>query len=348
MSGPTVASYSQPTPHLLSLLSSRLPNSLPLLRRLQFTRFPGGVTEHSRILYAGASALSETTADDYAGAVPTDAPFAAAYVDLSRGPETEVYFYSSLESLTGTPSPEQIREAGDHASALLKSVRAVRDEYDAGGATKRAQAPVLIGTLSETVRTLLLARGFVCTYCTIWDKWIFRLDGLPDAALARVDAAMEKQGLRWGKIVREDTGLVISRTKIPRTEQTDAGPTAFHGHQVGGWHAYRPLTDHSLVFTAKSSGRFCSKHQLQLSINDQAYLKESLTLGVAVYRGQGFAKAVAIKLMQDHLKDYGGDDYCAADVAPDNAQSQGVCRSLGGNIMWTVSWSVDSNPFFFW
>ncbi|KAK6068170.1 GNAT family protein [Seiridium cupressi] len=219
MSGPTVTSYSQPTPHLLSLLSSRLPNSLPLLRRLQFTRFPGGVTEHSRILYAGASALSETTADDYAGAVPTNAPFAAAYVDLSRGPETEVYFYSSLESLTGTPLPEQIREAGDHASALLKSVRAVRDEYDAGGAAKRAQAPVLIGTLSETVRRLLLARGFVCTYCTIWDKWIFRLDGLPDAALARVDAAMEKQGLRWGKIVSEDTGLVLSRTKIPRTKQ---------------------------------------------------------------------------------------------------------------------------------
>ncbi|KAM0819535.1 hypothetical protein AB5N19_05351 [Seiridium cardinale] len=289
MSGPTVASYSQPTPHLLSLLSSRLPNSLPLLRRLQFTRFPGGVTEHSRILYAGASALSETTADDYAGAVPTDAPFAAAYVDLSRGPETEVYFYSSLESLTGAPSPEQIREAGDHASALLKSVRAVRDEYDAGGATKRAQAPVLIGTLSETVRTLLLARGFVCTYCTIWDKWIFRLDGLPDAALARVDAAMEKQGR---------TLVLLPSTAI---KLEDGTPIA--------WAFLAP------------DGSLASLHCEEL------------------YRGQGFAKAVAIKLMQDHLKDYGGDDYCAADVAPDNAQSQGVCRSLGGNIMWTVSWS---------
>lgn len=58
------------------------------------------------------------------------------------------------------------------------------------------------------------------------------------------------------------------------------------------------------------------------------------------YRGRGFAKAVVAKLLRHRLRDYGGDDstLCCADVASDNLGSQGVCRSLGGTIGWTVSW----------
>lgn len=56
------------------------------------------------------------------------------------------------------------------------------------------------------------------------------------------------------------------------------------------------------------------------------------------YRGRGLAKALAVKLIQDHVKGNGGDGYCFAHVAPDNVQSQAVCRSLGGEILWTTSW----------
>lgn len=209
MSEPIVASYTQPTPQLLSLLSSHLPQSLPLLRCLQFTQFPGGITEHGRILYTAAPTPPD--------AASTDAVFAAAYVDLSRAPETEVWLYSSLERSPALLSAAQTEEAGGCLLALLGAIRELRDEYDASQAVKRTQGPVMFGTLSEPVRLFLLGRGCVFTYSTAWDKWVFRLDGLPDV-VGRVEEVMEREGMRWGKVLREDTALVISRSKIPRTE----------------------------------------------------------------------------------------------------------------------------------
>ncbi|KAH8194032.1 hypothetical protein TruAng_011801 [Truncatella angustata] len=317
MPEPIVVSYTQPSPHLLSLLSSHVPQALPLLRRLQFTRFTGGITEHSRVLFFGASGIEEITRtdDDADGedTTTTTAVFTAAYVDLSRCPETEVWAYSSLERVAAPASAEQIQQAGSQALALLRTVRELRDAYDAAREDKREQPAVLFGTLSEVVRKLLLGRGAVFAYCSLWDKWVFRLDALPDAAVARVGEVMEEQGMSWGRIGREDTGLVISRSKISRKEKTlvllpsmaiklgDGTPIAwaFLG------------TDGSLM---------------SLHCEEQ-------------HRGQGFAKAVASKLMRHHLKDFGSDGYCMADVAPDNAQSQAVCRSLGGKVMWTSSWS---------
>ncbi|KAJ3563387.1 hypothetical protein NPX13_g8216 [Xylaria arbuscula] len=58
------------------------------------------------------------------------------------------------------------------------------------------------------------------------------------------------------------------------------------------------------------------------------------------YRGRGIAKAVAIKVLRNHLGDYKDDAYYGwADVAPDNVQSQGVCKSLNGTPRWQISWS---------
>lgn len=56
------------------------------------------------------------------------------------------------------------------------------------------------------------------------------------------------------------------------------------------------------------------------------------------WRGKGFAKAVAVKIFRERLKEYDDDGHCWADVAPDNPQSQRVCKSLGGKVAWTVSW----------
>ena len=44
--------------------------------------------------------------------------------------------------------------------------------------------------------------------------------------------------------------------------------------------------------------------------------------------------------MRDHIGDYGGDGWGAADVFVSNGESQGVCRSLGGRVWWTLSWGV--------
>jgi hypothetical protein len=59
------------------------------------------------------------------------------------------------------------------------------------------------------------------------------------------------------------------------------------------------------------------------------------------YRGKGIAKAVAVRALRDHLKNYVDDGqpaYGWADVAPDNVQSRGVCRSLKGKVKWQITW----------
>lgn len=52
------------------------------------------------------------------------------------------------------------------------------------------------------------------------------------------------------------------------------------------------------------------------------------------------AKALACRLMQDKLKDFGDDGWGAADVFVSNLKSQGVCKSIGGEPSWTSSWRV--------
>ncbi|KAK0632153.1 hypothetical protein B0T14DRAFT_419552, partial [Immersiella caudata] len=56
------------------------------------------------------------------------------------------------------------------------------------------------------------------------------------------------------------------------------------------------------------------------------------------YRGKGLAKALACRLMRDHLKDYGDDGWGAADVFLSNLKGQAVCKSIGGKPSWTSSW----------
>ncbi|KAI0136578.1 hypothetical protein BJ170DRAFT_710613 [Xylariales sp. AK1849] len=298
-----VAIYEVPPPKLYPFLTSHLPHSLPLLRRLQFCRFAGGITEHARVLWAASGGA------DPSGDVPPGTLFAAAYVDLSRGPETQMWLYSSLQSLP-SPSEAEARAAGDQALALLREVRRVRDE-SRHGADEESRRPILLGTLSEMLRGVLTTRGCVFPYSSQWDKWMFRTDSLPTVA---IDAQLEAEGLRWGKVRREDIAFVLSRTAIQRKERTvvllpSKAITREDGTPIA-WCFLGP--DSSLT------SLHCEEE----------------------YRGRGFAKAVAIKLMRDHLQDYGGDGLCSADVAPDNPSSQGVCRSLSGKIMWVVSWST--------
>ena len=53
------------------------------------------------------------------------------------------------------------------------------------------------------------------------------------------------------------------------------------------------------------------------------------------YRGQGFAKAVTLKLLRDRAVDLVPDGLYHADVDVGNLQSQGVCRSLNGTTEWS-------------
>src|SRR6188768_3586517 len=98
---------------LLGRLRQHLPNALGVLRRLTFASEPGGSTPHTHILYVHS---------------PDSPHFAAAYADVSRGPETEVWIYSTVEdNYEATPDAERALCA-EQAIRLLRRIRSLAGE----------------------------------------------------------------------------------------------------------------------------------------------------------------------------------------------------------------------------
>lgn len=272
---PEVAVYTTPSEALVGLLTkSYLLQALPLVRRMQFTKFPGGITEHARILWCSRASLehySTTTAaaadGDGGGGDDTRSlqevtPFAAAYLDLSRSPETELWIYSSMERRLGgcgAGTEAEIRErrkregeeensmSGDHeneqergreeeiacAVALLREVKRQQDQYFAAGsahARGRGDPNILVGNLNEALRERLAAAGMAIASTGVYDKWVFKIDELPEVAAPRpLD-----DGRRWvWDVVRPaDIPLTIARTEIQRKEYASSlfpsFPLSFH------------------------------------------------------------------------------------------------------------------------
>ncbi|KAI1174950.1 hypothetical protein F4777DRAFT_348512 [Nemania sp. FL0916] len=361
----TVTIYTAPPEALVTLLAqSHMLYGLPLLHRLQFTKFPGGITEHTRILWASEISLEDhhlaataTTAaattngivngSGGSGSVNmgarTETPFAAAYLDLSRGPETELWIYSSMERRVGSSVSAGATEAngvgielggevedgekkeGEEiaaietacAIALLRAVRREQDIYFVPGSRRslaRAFPTILVGALNEVLRENLAAAGMAIVSTGLYDKWVFRVAELPADDEVPLPTPLEDgRCWVWDKVRKGDIPFMISRTEIHRTERTMKllPSTALYlddGTPVA-WAFLGP--DSSL------SSLHCEEP----------------------YRGKGIAKAVAVKLLKDHLKDYSDDGYGWADVAPDNLGSRRVCQSLNGRVEWQISWS---------
>ncbi|KAK8050634.1 gnat family protein, partial [Apiospora phragmitis] len=265
----------------------RAPPPLPLpAAPAEVHKVPRGVTEHARILYASDVALSSTTVSpaglEEAGATSEDGhhrhhPFTAAYLDISRGPETQMWMYSTLERCGGDEMNDEEerrrKKALRHAVSLLRAARRIRDECVATPAQSSPLGPcILAGTLSEALRTALRDEaGIAFSHASLYNKWLLDARELPPLAGGSDKATtLLEPGMRWGSVQR--------------------GIYRWPHASLSSLHCEEP------------------------------------------YHGRGFAKAVAAKLIRDHLKDYGGDDsmLCYAEVAADNPSSQGVCKSLGG------------------
>src|SRR3569833_4341976 len=184
--GITVQDTPLPPPALLALLEKYVPQSLPQLRRLQFTARLGGTTADTRIHFASREGDG---APDL---------FAAAYVDLAKGPETEMWAFCSLEGSgepdrwqdgegsaeQGEPRPEVERgseakeresdtEQGSAAtlrlgdgeqaleamSALLRRDKSLDRQWVGERQKKKYKKTVMVGSLEERVRSLLRERG---------------------------------------------------------------------------------------------------------------------------------------------------------------------------------------------
>ncbi|KAK0618355.1 hypothetical protein B0T17DRAFT_335467 [Bombardia bombarda] len=336
MMTPTLHDTSTVPDALLTLLESHLPYSLPVLRRLQFARnFPGGLRPTAHILYAyhAAAAEEEDTTGQPAPAVGNH-HFVAAYVDLVGWPETECYIYSTLEDSSAIPNtdpnvPVPIPVAVSGAEALacdelaLTVLRRIR-RLEAGTTYDRGlpRGEVMVGSLHEVLRQRLMARGVRMhktanvTGPVDWHllgKWLFRVEDLVGGGGGEKSAVLPA-GMLWDTVRREDLGLVRARTSIARQEATllllPSTVIRLHDNTPIAW-AFLSI-----------DGTLSTLH-----------VEEP-------YRGLGLAKAVASRVMRDHLKDFGNDGWGAADVFNANFQSQGVCKSIGGKHSWTIVWAI--------
>ncbi|RFU25339.1 hypothetical protein B7463_g10998, partial [Scytalidium lignicola] len=252
--------------------------------------------------------------DDDSGAVDCDNEFAVAYLDFSRGPETEMWLFSSIEQ--GSLSEARSRQAEAQITSLLCHVREIekklqfikRDARDcADWKPSRETIPDIEETGENysndntTFQVPVQDRG-AATYAAIirskLDMGANKKAGYPTCPIANFYTT-STVGLRRTMILLP-SAAVVSKTGSPIA-----------------WGFLGP------------DGSLTSLH-----------CEEE-------YRGKGLAKAVAQKLFRERVKDFGPDGFCHADVAEDNMRSQGVCRSLKGSAVWTTYWTwIDINtPF---
>lgn len=195
------------TDEVEDLLKAHIPYSLPLLRRLQTSKY----------CHAGASTPTESRTILVTGAHDDGRPqherlFTAAYLDLSGGPETQMWLYSTLENAKLPPSRDDEAYYRKQLSELVRAVTSLVTEY--GSEALHYPGGLLLGTLSTPVRRLLEDMNRVRPRATgYYDKWLFRAEDLPPEG----ELAELPRGMRWDTATLADCEIVVARTDIPRT-----------------------------------------------------------------------------------------------------------------------------------
>lgn len=146
----------KPTQAQLHLLRAHLPYSLPVLRRLQVAAgaFDGinsggttgsGTSEYAHVLFAydQDSAPSETD---------TEAPFAAAFVDLSKTPETATWIYVSDQDQSLPPGADLYAADNDQPESWVVDRGA--ELVSTWSPARRARCRRLVLALFRHIRTM--------------------------------------------------------------------------------------------------------------------------------------------------------------------------------------------------
>lgn len=196
---------------LVELLTTELPYSLPLLRRLQFAKFPHGTSEHARVIFISATELSSRP-DVYT----------AAYLDFSKS-GTQMFIYSTLEHPRNgyDSSTDEIYE--EQIAELVGEVISLRKEYGKELLFTNPER-ILIGTLHSQIRSILETfKGRVESRPSgLFDKWLMKRDNLP---LLGDDLP---PGMEWGSANLDDCRIICARTDIPRTPQVKIRPSVLY------------------------------------------------------------------------------------------------------------------------
>lgn len=179
----------EPNEQVLSVLTQHLPYSLPTLRRLQFMKIDPRPASNSHVL---------STFD-------IEAPgkdFLVAYLDFSKGPEVEMWMYSSMEN-PDTPGHEAVCE--EQILELFERVREIEETYEA---QRETPGIVLVGTLHKRIVEILEKHKMVKAKTEEHFKFIFKTDELPAGKPL-------PENLSFSTVKPSDMALVLSRTAIP-------------------------------------------------------------------------------------------------------------------------------------
>ncbi|KAL6889145.1 hypothetical protein GGI43DRAFT_226558 [Trichoderma evansii] len=292
-----VNSFSSVPQELVELLSTELPYSLPLLRRLQFTKFSHGTSQHARVIFVSDTQLSSRPK-----------AYTAAYLDFSKM-ESQMFIYSTLEHSRNKDGTDSGGVYEQQLGAVVQEVIRLRKEYGQELLQIFTNPDrILVGSLhSETRSVLERFEGRVAPRPSgLFDKWLMKRDALPPP-----DDSLPS-GMYWDSANLDDCRIIVSRTDIPRSpEELVVLPNLMI-----------KLQDKTPIVWALLSidGSLIS-----------VYCEEP-------YRRRGLATKLAAKLLREKASLYGNDGLMSADVSPTNTSSRAMCKSLGGEPDWTVSW----------
>ncbi|KAF2831494.1 hypothetical protein CC86DRAFT_314876 [Ophiobolus disseminans] len=320
------------SPALQAALKSTLPYSINLVYR---TQHPNR-TQHANIV---------TTFSPEDTSIPKC--WAAAYLDRSMRPETELWIFAAGEAPNHSSSPngfcstcrKAVLSVLDHLSTLstppmrpdnqpaLDLAHQHEKEYPTPGPDgtyppspgmymRHLLLPkvILVGACHEQIVQICRDTGLVRYEFPggnlELNKFVFKLSGLPTTR-----ELLEE--LRWGEMREKDIEIVKARTNIPRSTKT--------------------------LLSLKSVGVFEQESDKAIAWTFLGLDGSLTTLHTEPeYRGKGIAKAVGAKIIRDYAPGLAVDDegnaWCHADVYLGNVQSESVCRSLGGKALWKDYW----------
>lgn len=116
-----------------------------------------------------------------------------------------MFMYSSMEH--GAVNEADLPVHEEHVMNVVRELIRLRKEY--GGKLVYGNS-LLLGSLHSDVRGILLKNNRITARPSgDYDKWLFKMDSLPDPKDI-------PEGMHWGKASLEDCRLVASRTDIPR------------------------------------------------------------------------------------------------------------------------------------
>lgn len=358
-------------PHLLPLL----PNSLPLLRRIQF---PSDTSPEAHVFATFPPSTPPPSATPSTTSELQDPPspifsFAATWADRSRFPETECWIFSTYELLprhknyspfptiaNSTPAPKidyttcsqpAAKKARLQLLAILNAVASLpplAKESDNGsisnsnilviGTLHHALVPLLTSPDDKFPEQRVLSRSSSSSSSTQFSptsdgvlsgigeptwKWL-----IPPSFSSSSPAAALPKGYTSSTLRKEDLKLCMSRTSIPRSENT-------------------------LVVLKDSCVRFRSDDEEDAKPIAWAFLGVDGSLNSLhvepEHRGKGLARSVVGELIRRGVGGKGGTDgeqeeeaeekgWISSDVYWDNEGGHGVAKGLGGKEGWANRW----------